>query len=406
MTEPKLTVAVFYGGRSPEHDVSVVSALQAMQALDRKRFDVVPVYIDVSGRWWTGEALFQRSSYLPDETLQKQLTELTLDLTPAHGTGLLVPLKSKLFGGVKPIEFDVALPVVHGTTMEDGCLQGLLELIGVPYAGMRLPACTLAMDKVQTKHLCRSLEIPCLPFTVLQRPIQGLMLAEADLKKQVKGVTFPAIVKPVHLGSSIGVAKVDSVDELAAVLPEIFKYDAEAMVEPFVPNLVEYNVAVSCAYNDGALDISAIERPKSTKELLDFKEKYCNGGGKKTGSKEAGQLSEGMLSLTRELNPKVAKKLASDVESWAKQVFTALGRTGAPRIDFLSNSKTGEIWLNEINPCPGSLGYFLWEAKQQPVLFTAQLSAQIEEALAVYKRNKLPHDPVPEAARLLKRPGI
>jgi D-alanine-D-alanine ligase len=406
MTEPKLTVAVFYGGRSPEHDVSVVSALQAMEAIDRKRFEVVPVYVDIEGKLWTGDLLFDRNNYLPDETVQKKLTELTLDLTPAHGTGLLVPLNGGgLFGGPKPIEFDVALPVVHGTTMEDGALQGLFEMIEVPYAGMRLPACTLAMDKVQTKHVCRSLDIPCLPFEVLQRPEQGLVIAEEVLKKQLKGFEFPAIVKPVHLGSSIGVAKVDSIGELSAVLPELFKFDNEAMLEPFVPNLVEYNVAVSAAYTD-EITTSAIERPKSDKELLDFKEKYCSGGGKKTGEKAPGQLSEGMLSLTRELNPKLAKKLTDNVETWGKAIFSALGRTGVPRIDFLSNSKTGEIWLNEINPCPGSLGYFLWEAKEDPILFTAQLTAQIEEALAVAKQKRLPYDPVPEAARLLKRPGI
>jgi D-alanine-D-alanine ligase len=168
-----------------------------------------------------------------------------------------------------------------------------------------------------------------------------------------------------------------------------------------VPNLVEYNVAV-CRFG-GSLRTSAIERPKSTEELLDFRQKYLPTGGK-VASKSPSQGSQGMLSLTREINPSLPHEQENNIRRWAEAAFVAVGGTGAPRIDFLGNSKTGEIWLNEVNPCPGSFGYFLWEAAAQPMLFTPLITSLIEEAIEQHRIKQLPDDPTPEEARLFKRP--
>jgi D-alanine-D-alanine ligase len=219
----------------------------------------------------------------------------------------------------------------------------------------------------------------------------------------VGNATFPACVKPCHLGSSIGVAKVNDMAELRAVLPSIFRLDPVAIVEPFVPNLVEYNVAVSAF--GGEVRTSAIERPKRSAELLDFKEKYMSGGGgKKGGSKAPGTASEGMLSLTRDINPNIPAALETNIRDWAAAAFAAVSGTGAPRIDFLNDSETGELWLNEVNPCPGSFGYFLWEAATPSMLFTELLSHLIEEAVGEFRNSRLPSDPTPKDARLFKRP--
>ena len=211
------------------------------------------------------------------------------------------------------------------------------------------------------------------------------------------------IVKPAHLGSSIGVAKADDLDTVRAVLPAIFKFDTTAIIEPFVDNLVEYNVAVSRI--GGEVRTSAIERPKRATELLDFKTKYLSGGGsKKTGGKQPGTSSQGMLSLTRDINPELPAAMEGRIRQWASEAFLAVGGTGAPRIDFLSNEKTGEVWLNEVNPCPGSFGYFLWEAAEKPVLFTALLDHLVEEAKTRHRAGQLPSDPTPADARLFRRP--
>lgn len=411
----KRTIAVFFGGRSPEHDVSVVSALQVMSALDRSLYDVIPVYLATDGRWWTGEALLQRSNYLPSDEVLATLRQVTLDMSANGRPTLMTPrvesfatrVLSKLSNLSGRIEFDVAIPCFHGLVGEDGQMQGMFETARVPYTGMRTMASAILMDKVATKRVLAGGDIPQLPYREIKRPREGMLVTVTELAAIVGDMTGPWIIKPSHLGSSIGVAKVASLDELAEVLPAIFKYDTSAILEPFVENMVEYNVAVSRM--TGELKTSAIERPKRTDELLNFKEKYLSGGGgKKTGDKMGGakspgqQASEGMLSLTRELNPNIAA-LDGDIRRWAGLAYDRVGGTGAPRIDFIGNEETGELWLNEVNPCPGSFGYFLWEAAGEPILFSEMLDHLINEALYEHARARIPEDPTPADARLFSR---
>lgn len=400
----KKRIAVLFGGRSPEHDVSVVSALQALQAFDESLYETIPVYIAPDGEWLTGEVLRHRHNYMLKGDTLKQVQAVTLDVQAGKPARLL-PKKSPLFGQAKPIEFDVAFLGFHGLYGEDGNIQGLFELANVPYTGVRTMGSAIFMDKVVTKRILNDLGVPTLPYAVLKRPDEGYLIPEGEISKEIGKIKYPVIVKPVHLGSSIGVAKANSAEEIAACLPAIFEFDTAAIIEPFVENLVEYNVAV--ARISGEIKTSAIERPKATEELLDFKQKYLSGGddkgGNKMGSKSPGQISQGMLSLTRELNPALDKKTEENIRAWSATVFEALDGTGAPRIDYIGNAKTGEVWFNEVNPIPGSFGYFLWEALPDPVLFTDLLSALVDEALRENRKRKLPKDPVPVDARLLKR---
>lgn len=412
MSQPnhKKKVAIFYGGPSPEHDVSVVTALQILGAIDPQRYDAFPVYISPDGRWFVGDALKDRANYLFDLEAIRALTPVTLDVNRSGGMGSkgrLLPTKPKLFGPKIIAEFDIALPAFHGLYGEDGNFQGLMEYAGIPYAGTRSMASAILMDKIVTKKLMQSIDIPVLPCAEIKRPDQGWIVEEKTIKALMKAasIKFPCILKPTHLGSSIGVAKVTTPAEVAACLPAIFKHDNSAMLEPFVENLVEYNVSV--ARIGGVVKTSAIERPKSTEELLDFKQKYLSGADSKTGTKtgsKSGQISQGMLSLTRELNPDLPKGTEAKIIDWVTKLYDALSCTGAPRIDCIANEKTGEIWLNEVNPFPGSIGYFLWEASTaNPLLFSELLTHLFEEALAENKKSLLPKDPVPKDARLLKR---
>lgn len=403
----KKKVAVFFGGRSPEHDVSVVSGLQVLNALDVSLYEVFPVYIATNGKWFIGDILRKRENYIPSGAAFDSLTEVTLDVSAEKRGGVLLPKKVPFFGAPKPIEFDIALPVFHGLYGEDGNIQGLFELANVPYTGMRIKASSLLMDKVASKYMLQALSIPVLPFAALKRPSQGYLIPEEEIDAALKPLGYPCILKPSHLGSSIGVAKVNNAEEAKACLPAIFEYDDCAIAEPFVENLIEYNVAVM--RKSGEVVTSAIERPKTTEELLDFKQKYMSGGDSKTGQKLGGgvkdspRVSEGMLSLTRDINPDIDAKLDTTIRENAIKMFEAMDGTGAPRIDFIGNAKTGEIWMNEVNPCPGSVGYFLWEAAKKPVLFTDFLSLLIGEAMSESAGRSLPKDPVPADARLLKR---
>jgi len=393
-------VAVFLGGRSPEHDVSVITGLQALKAIDQERFVPFPVYVSPRGEWLVGESLSERRNYLPDSRTRGELTEVTLSLGEP-GRGVLVPRRSGLFSRRPPLEFDAAVLAFHGLGGEDGQIQGLFETANLPYTGMRTLASAVFMDKAATKRLLRGLDIPLLPYAVVSRTAGGLP-SEESLRRLLDGIGLPCIVKPVHLGSSIGVGKADTVEDVRALLPTIFRLDNQALLEPFVPSLVEYNLSVTRA--GGAVRTSAIECPKRAEELLDFRQKYMSGGDNKTGIKGAGGDSQGMLSLTREINPALPAELEANLSRWATAAFEAIDGTGAPRIDFYCNAASGEVWLNEVNPCPGSFGYFLWEAADPPVRFTALLSLLIDEALARHRDSQLPDDPVPAEARLLRRP--
>jgi D-alanine-D-alanine ligase len=398
----KTRIAVFLGGRSPEHDVSVVTGLQAFQALDQSRFDAFVVYVTPQGEWLTGPGLDDRRTYLPDAQIRAKLTDVTLDVV-GRGTGRLIPRKTGLFSRKPAVEFDVALLAFHGLGGEDGQMQGLFEIANIPYTGMRTMASAVLMDKVATKRMFAGSDIPLLPHALVERPETGLPAASA-LEVPLGEIGFPCCVKPVHLGSSIGVGKADNIEEVRALLATIFRLDTQALIEPFVPNLVEYNISVGRF--GGAPRCSAIEQPKRAEALLDFRQKYLSGGdGDKTdGGKNLVQPSQGMLSLTRDINPVLPGQQAPDIRRWALAAFEAVGGTGAPRIDFLCNAATGETWLNEVNPCPGSFAFYLWEAAAESVGFTALLSLLIDEAKACHRAVQLPDDPVPADARLLRRP--
>jgi D-alanine-D-alanine ligase len=403
----KKRIAVFFGGRSPEHDVSIVSGLQVLQALDRSKYEAFPVYVAPDGAWLTGDVLKNRAHYMLDKNNRRAAVEVLPELKPQGGSSRLIPQGGGYFSKPKPIEFDVAFPVFHGLYGEDGNFQGVMELSGAAYVGMRTAASAVLMDKVLTKQLMSGIGIPVLPHVVIERAGSGYAVNAADIETAMQnaGIDFPCVLKPSHLGSSIGLAKVTNIEEVQACLPAIFEYDDTAMLEPFVQNLVEYNVAVCAA--GGVVQTSAIERPKSSAELLDFKQKYLSGGGSKGakgGTKTPGQSSEGMLSLTRELNPALALQAEKNIRDWATRMFVDLKGAGAPRIDFISNAETGEIWLNEVNPCPGSLGYFLWEAAARPMLFSELLDHLVQEALTRRAGRQLPKDPVPVDARLHQRP--
>jgi D-alanine-D-alanine ligase len=400
MANGKRTVVVMFGGISPEHDVSIVTGLQVIDALDPELFEPVPLYVSASGAWYIGEELRTRATYIPGPAELKKLTPVQLR-ADAGQRPALEPVTASMFRRPARVEFDIALPAFHGTVGEDGAIQGLLETAGVPYTGMRTLACSVLMDKIITKRVLAGTGIPLLPCWEIARPEQGFFLAPEELRQMLPDVAFPCILKPCHLGSSIGVARVTSWDELAHVLPSIFRLDRTAMLEPFVENLVEYNVSV-CRI-DGEVRTSAIERPKHTSKLLDFKTKYLAGADNKSGTKAPGASSEGMLSLTRDINPSLPEAADANIRRWASEAFQRVDGSGAPRFDFLCNAKTGEIWLNEANPCPGSFAYFLWQAARQPLLFPQLLEHLIAEATALAPVRDAAADPTPEGARLFPR---
>ena len=378
----RLTVAVLFGGASQEHDVSVVSAQQLMDAADARRIEVIPVYLDFENRLLTGPTLRDVTTFRPRPPRTEEVR---------FGWGDAGP---ELRGAKGARAIDCVLPVFHGPFGEDGRIQSLLELIGIPVTGFSASASALAMRKDATKALVKSVGVNVLDHVTVNRaeaaaPERLFDAAEARLG-------YPMVVKPANLGSSIGVGIAPDRATLAALVEAVLRQDTLALIEPKVEHLVEYNIAMRW---DGAeVVFSAIERPKSGADLLDFKEKYLSASGPAKGQFLP---SEGMLSLTREIDPVLPGNLGALLHDYARRAFLILGHRGAPRIDFMCNAQTGELWFNEINPIPGSYGFFLWEAAETPLLYPELIDHLVNEALE--SSVKRFDDPVPQGAYLLPR---
>ena len=378
------TVAVLFGGRSLEHDVSVVSGLQILHAVDPSAFTPVPVYIDPSTRWWVGDDLWHLDSFKGGGPDRSRLTEVAL--SPGFGTSSLAPISpvapasrvgsgfSRIFGGTA-MPVDVFIPVLHGTFGEDGCVQGLLELGGCAFVGCGVPASAVGMSKRLTKIVAAHAGVPVVPWIACERAVldRGAGWLEALPAQVDASLSWPVIVKPCNLGSSAGVSTASSAEELIAGALRVFEYDVEALIEPFITNRLEINVAVAGLDEPVA---SVTEMPLTSQSSpLSFSEKYKRQGRKSVGS------SEGMAGALRVLDP---DDLPADMRARAQQhattVFSALGCEGISRIDFLINADTNELFFNEINTLPGSLAFYLWSAAPHYWTITELLTRLIDRA--------------------------
>jgi D-alanine-D-alanine ligase len=374
------TVAVLFGGRSLEHDVSVVSGLQILHALGPDTCEVVPVYVDHATRWWTGQSLWHRDAYSGGGPDRSTLTEVSL--SPGFGSSTLVPVGGDALGSVagfltrrRAVHVDVFLPILHGTFGEDGCLQGLLELGGCAYVGSGVLASATGMNKRVTKILAAQAGVPVVPWLTCERSAldrdPGWM--HQLPAKVARHFGWPAIVKPCSLGSSAGVSVVASPDELVAGVLRVFEYDTEALIEPFIKNRLEINVAVAGLDRPVA---SITEMPVTHQESpLTFGEKYKQQGRKTVGS------SEGMAGALRVLDPEqLPEATRAKAQQLASTVFAALGCEGIARADFLIDIDTNELYFNEINTLPGSLAFYLWSAAPHYWTITELLERLMDRA--------------------------
>lgn len=387
-----LDVAVVFGGPSQEHDVSVVSAQQVMDAADLRKLNIIPVYMDFQGRFHHGPSLRQLDRFRPRPPGLHEVVFAWGEMGPC--------IMSRDGGWSRQI--DCVLPVFHGPFGEDGRVQGMLEVVGIPTTGFSAINSALAMRKDATKSLVKDAGVNVLPHIAVN--VTELSDPEAVCDRVEQELDYPLIVKPANLGSSIGVGLARDRSSLIVHLQAALREDSFALVEPQVQNLEELNIAVM--YRHGRICFSAIERPKSSAELLDFKEKYLSSaaGGPQGSEGKLGNAtvpSQGMLSLTRDINPPMSSDLRKRLRDFAARAFSALGLRGAPRLDFMRDKETGELWFNEINPIPGSYGFFLWEAADEPLLFPQLIDHLVREALASTVKSF--EDPVPHGAHLLPR---
>ena len=376
-------VAVIFGGRSVEHEISVITALEIISAMDVLRYEPVPVYISPQGRWFTGKELLTKEFYRRLPAATKQLTEVALLPVPNVG-GLTVvtpaPKASIRAGEVLPI--DAYFPAFHGQYGEDGCIQGVFEMADVPYVGCGVLASAVSMNKIMCKTVLKANGIPVLPGVMIHkdelkkgiRAVSDSILANPDLQK------FPLFVKPCNLGSSIGVSRALDVEGLQAALMKVFRYDLEALVEPCVTQLIEINVSVREA---GEPVASVVEIPNSQSGVLTYEDKYLRGGGKKGRPTQA----QGMASLVRVVDPPdLDPQVKARIIELAKKAFRVLGCRGLVRFDWMIDGATGELYFNELNPFPGSLSYYLWDRSKPRRLYTENLTDMIEQSQELFLR--------------------
>lgn len=379
------TIAVMFGGRSLEHDVSVVSGLQILHALDPGRFAPMPIYIDQQTRWWVGDDLWHNDAFKGGGPDRSRLIEVTLSsgfgtsrLVPVDPTTVLPGMASRVTGVLRAaggtIPVDCFVPVLHGTYGEDGCVQGALELGGCAYVGCGVMASAVGMNKRATKIMAQHSGVPVVPWLSLERAVleRGHDWLSAFPAKVAGSFGWPVIVKPCNLGSSAGVSVAANADELISGVLRVFEYDVEALIEPFIKNRLEINVAVAGLDEPVA---STTEMPVTSQDTpLTFAEKYRRQGRKSVGS-------QGMAGALRVLDPDhLPAEMRADAQRYATTVFAALGCEGISRIDFLIDADTNALYFNEINTLPGSLAFYLWSAAPHYWTITDLLARLIDRA--------------------------
>ena len=371
----KINLAVLFGGRSVEHEVSVISAVQAMASMNKEKYNIIPVYMTKKSEFYTSEKMFDINSFKDIPALLSESTECVF-VRSSEGKVQLQRLKTKMFGSNVITDVDIAFPIVHGTNVEDGALQGYLQTLDLPYVGCDVLASAVGMDKFVMKILLKDAGFPvldCCRFAAYQAGEMDLMVAEVEKK-----FGYPVIVKPINLGSSVGISKAKDRDGLVKSIEEAFEFADRILVEPCVVELKEINCAV--LGDSESAEASVCEEPvqASDDDILSYEQKYV-GGGKSGGSK-------GMATLKRKIPAEITPEQDEFVRRTAVDAFRYLGLNGVTRIDFMMDMATEKIYINEINTIPGSLAFYLWEPKG--VKYTELLERLIQLALKRYRQGE------------------
>ena len=338
----KTTVGVFFGGRSTEHEISVISANQAINAFNPDKYEIVPIYISKDGHMYTGRDLLTLSNYRNIPELLKKVTEVYM--RPVYGDYNLYSVRKPLFGKDVVATLDAALPVLHGTNVEDGKFEGVLETIGIPYAGCNTLASANGMDKITMKMILRSEGIPVVDYVWLTDH-QWNSDRDTMIKKIEDTLGYPVIVKPADLGSSIGIGAAHDREQLIDRLNDAARFSSRLIVEHMVTALREINCSV--LGDADSYETSVLEEPIKAEEILSYGDKYMGGGMHAAQKRIPAQLPDDVAATCR--------KLAGDT-------FRVLDCHGVSRVDLIMDGDTGEVFVNEINTIPGSLSYYLWEA--------------------------------------------
>ena len=340
----KIKLCVLFGGRSVEHEVSIITALQAINKIDKVKYDIVPVYIDKDGCWYTGNMLLDIEIYKDLDLLKRYAKEVVLY---KRDDRFVLQNKKGLFKSIVT-DVDLAFPIMHGTNGEDGTLQGYLETVGIPYCESNVYASVLGQDKIFQKQVLKDNNVNVVKYKWF---FDKEYLTDPDKIVNSIKIDYPVIVKPATLGSSVGIGIAHNELELRDCIQDAIEYDSKILVEEVIENLKEVNISV--LGNSENQQLSVIEEVGSKNELLTYEDKYV-------GSGKSGKL-KGMASAKRKIPADISEDLEKSIRRQAINAFRALNMTGVVRIDFLIDEKDEVAYVNEVNTIPGSLSFYLWE---------------------------------------------
>lgn len=363
-------VGVIFGGRSVEHEVSVITGMQIIENIDKTKYEVVPIYINKEGKWLTGNSLMDFKNYKDNNF--KDAKEIIISPSYKDNNIYARPENMGIFGKKVLGEIDIMFPAIHGTNGEDGTIQGLLELIDIPYVGPGVLGASVGMDKILMKDVYKANNLPVVEYSWFYRSKW-----EKDKDQIIEDIEeelgYPLFVKPANLGSSIGISKAKDREGLISSIEIAIKYDRKIIIEKAVESPREINCAV-IGYED-ELITSLCEEPLGWEEILTFEDKYVKSNAK--GGKSSGER--------RIIPAEIEDNIREEIEQLAKKAFTTIDARGVSRIDFLID-KNKKIYINEINTLPGSISFYLWEGKGYP--FNKLIDELINIAIKVYDEKK------------------
>ncbi len=366
----KLKVGVIFGGETVEHEVSIISALQAMEHMNKDKYDIVPIYISKDRIWYTGKMLMDIDVFRNFEDLKRYATKCML----VKKDDIFVLQRTTGLFRKTITDLDLVFPIVHGNNVEDGTLAGLLDSVGIPYVGSGVLGSALGQDKVVMKQVFTSMNLPIVDYTWFYDT--DYADSAEDIKNNIEELGYPVIVKPAKLGSSVGITYVKDRTDISKAIEDAIQYDNKIIVEKAVENLLEVNCSVLGDYT--YQQTSEIEEVKSRADFLTYQDKYIgNGKGSKTG------MSKGMVSASRIIPARIDNNTEEQVRKYAAEAFKALNMSGVCRIDFLINKETRKVYINEPNTIPGSLAFYLWEPTGKK--YTELLDDMITLAIKNYK---------------------
>jgi D-alanine-D-alanine ligase len=356
----KLNVGVLFGGNSVEHEVSIISASQAMAAFDAERYHVVPLYLSKDNQLYSGPQLLDVKQFKDLNAIQKKVPQVTLYKEKQN----IFVQSIKALPWQKAQRIDVVVPVVHGTHCEDGSVQGYLETMGIPYAGSDVIGAALGQDKIFMKMAFAYHDLPMVPW--LYFDVKAYQDDKTSQVHKIADLGYPVVVKPARLGSSVGISFVNSEDELDEAITTALQYDMRVIIEKAVENLREVNCSV--LGDELHAQASVLEEVMKGDAILSYKDKY-----------QGSSKSKGMASTSRICPAELDAATTKKIQDLSLQSFNVLGCAGVVRIDFMMDAKTNAIYINEVNTIPGSLAFYLWE--KSGLGFSDLMDALVDQAI-------------------------